>query len=119
MEAGGTADLGQDGDLVIAILVVGAVIAFVVTLLPAQGRMGRNAVAGVRTRSTMRDDESWRRGHQAALLPTAVGAGTTTVWSVGALTVGHGNDTVAILIGAGILVAGTLWGVWAAERALR
>ncbi len=103
----------------IVILIVAAVVTVVVTVLPAQGRMGRNSLAGVRTRATMRDEESWRRGHQAALLPTTVGAGVATAWSIGALVLGHGNDSVAILIGAGTLVAAAVWGVWAAERALR
>lgn len=103
----------------ITMLVVAAVVTVVVTVLPAQGRMGRNSVAGVRTRSTMRDDASWRRGHQAAVLPASIGAGVTVAWSVGALAVGHGDDTVAILIGAGILVAAAIGSVWAAERALR
>lgn len=103
----------------ITMLIVVAVVTVAVTVLPAQGRMGRNSIAGVRTRSTMRDDASWRRGHQAAVLPTSIGAGVTIAWSVGALVLGRGSDNVAILIGAGVLVAAAIGSVWAAERALR
>jgi hypothetical protein len=34
----------------------------------ADGRLGRNAVAGIRTRATLRSDAAWRAGHAAARL---------------------------------------------------
>ena len=32
----------------------------------ADGRLGRNPLAGIRTRATMRSDAAWRAGHAAA-----------------------------------------------------
>ncbi len=55
-----------------AVLVVGLLLAAagtvtaVVVRAAAQGRLARNAFAGIRTRATLRSDSSWQEGHAAA-----------------------------------------------------
>lgn len=44
----------------------GALVA-VVTRRAADGRLGRNHVAGIRTAATLRSDAAWREGHAAAV----------------------------------------------------
>jgi hypothetical protein len=44
----------------------GGVVLVVVGRLAASGRLPRNILAGIRLPSTMRSDEAWRAGHDAA-----------------------------------------------------
>jgi hypothetical protein len=53
--------------------------------LAAMGRLPRNILAGIRIPSTMRSDEAWRAGHQAAASALAVS--------------GLGPIVVAIIVG--------------------
>ena len=88
----------------------------------ADGRLGRNAVAGIRIASTMRSDAAWRAGHAAAQGPTdasaAVFAATGLVavlvrdapWFAGVLLVGAH-------VGLGLLLVGVRRSVVAAGRA--
>lgn len=57
----------------------------------ADGRLGSNGLAGIRTRATRSSDEAWRAAHQVAERPTAI-------WSV-AITVG--GTLLLILSGFG------------------
>jgi len=45
----------------------------VLGLMAATGRLPRNLFAGIRIPSTMRSDEAWRAGHQAAVSALTVG----------------------------------------------
>jgi hypothetical protein len=47
------------------LLAAGAAVS-VSTRRAADGRLARNSVAGIRTGATMRSDEAWRAGHEAA-----------------------------------------------------
>lgn len=98
--------------------IAAAMVTVVVTLMCARGVIRRNRFVGVRTRATMRDDESWIRGHRAAAVPTSISAIVTVSAGVTAVLLGMMNDVVAVLICAAILVAGALWGAAASHRAL-
>lgn len=67
----------------------------------------------------MRDAAAWRRGHQAAVLPTSVAAGCVIALGIAAIVVGRVNDVSAVILCAAVLVAGGLWSVAAAHRAVR
>lgn len=60
---------------------------FATTAAGAGGRLKRNALAGIRTPATMRDDAAWRAGHAAAL-PTV--------------------RVLCVLVALGAIVAGSL-----------
>jgi hypothetical protein len=78
----------------------------------ADGRLGRNAVAGIRTRATMRSDTAWRAGHAAArglsdasaAVFALTGAGALVVrdarWFAGVVLVGMTLGAVVLLVGA-------------------
>ena len=96
-----------------------AVIVVLATVLPAQGVIGRNAFVGIRTRSLMRDDRAWTRGHRAAVLPTAVAAAVTIVVGAVFAVTGRENDTRAVLVCAALILLGASWAAAAAARAVR
>src|SRR5690606_6495422 len=54
-------------------MLASAVVVAVVMRRAATGRLGVNHLAGLRTRSTMRDEAAWRAAHRAARPPTDVG----------------------------------------------
>ncbi|MCJ1712954.1 SdpI family protein [Microbacterium sp. M1A1_1b] len=102
----------------VVIVMIAAILTVIFVVLPARGVIGRNPFVGVRTRATMQDDAAWRRGHQAAILPTGVATGAVIVLGGGSIAVGRENDSVAVILCAAVLVAGALWSVVAAHRAV-
>jgi uncharacterized membrane protein len=104
---------------VIFVEMVAAVVTVVFVVLPAVGVISRNSFVGVRTRATMQDAAAWRRGHQAAVLPTSVAAGGVIVLGMSAAVTGRPNDVSAVILCAAVLLAGGLWSVAAAQRAVR
>ncbi|WP_182710340.1 SdpI family protein [Curtobacterium flaccumfaciens] len=103
----------------IVIELVAAVATILFAVLPAKGLIRRNAFIGVRTRATMRDDDAWRRGPRAAVLPATVAGATTIVAGVVSVALGRLNDPAAVLVCAAPLVVGALWSIVAATRAVR
>jgi hypothetical protein len=104
---------------VIVIEIVAAVVAVLFVVLPARGVIGRNAFVGVRTRATMRSAAAWRHGHRAAVLPTSVAAGGVVTLGTAAAVTGRTNEVFAVIVCAAVLLAGGLWSVTAAQRAVR
>jgi hypothetical protein len=102
----------------IVLEIVAAIVTVVVTLLSARGVIRRNRFVGVRTSATMRDDDSWIRGHRAAVRPTIIAAVMTGLVGGVCVSLGEPNSVSAILMCAGVLVAGALWSVVAAHRAI-
>ncbi|WIB70302.1 SdpI family protein [Curtobacterium sp. MCBD17_026] len=103
----------------IAIEMAAAVLTIVFVALPARGIIGRNGLVGIRTRATMRSDESWVLGHGAAIVPTSIAGGAAVVVSLVSIALGRADDVPAFVACAAILVGGALWGVVAAGRATR
>lgn len=103
----------------IAIEMAAAVLTIVFVVLPARGIIGRNGIAGIRTRATMRSDENWTLGHRAAVVPTSIAGGATVVVGLVYVGLGRADDVPAIIACAAILVGGAFWGVVAAARATR
>jgi hypothetical protein len=108
-----------EGDHVIAIETAAAVLTIVFVVLPARGTIGRNGLVGIRTRATMRSDESWIIGHRAAIVPTSIAGGATVAVSLVYIALGRADDIPAFIACAAILVGGAFWGVVAAGRATR
>jgi hypothetical protein len=102
---------------VIAVEMTAAVLTIVFVALPARGIIGRNGLVGIRTRATMRSDESWILGHRAAVVPTSIAGGAMVVVGLVYVALGRSDDVPAIIACAVILVGGTFWGVVAAARA--
>jgi hypothetical protein len=77
----------------------------------ADGRLGRNAVAGIRIGATLRSDAAWRAGHAAAQGPSDVSGAVFAVtglvamvvrdapWFAGVLLVGAHAGLVPLLVG--------------------
>jgi hypothetical protein len=78
----------------------------------ADGRLGRNAVAGIRIGATLRSDAAWRAGHSAAQGPTDVAAAVLVVTGLLAVVV-RGAPWFAgvVLVGAHVGLAPLLVGV--------
>jgi cytochrome bd-type quinol oxidase subunit 2 len=109
----------RKGEKVVFIEMVAAVLTVVFVVLPGRGVIGRNAFVGVRTRATMRSAAAWRRGHQAAVLPTSIAAGGVVTLGTAAAVTGRMNDVSAVIACAAVLLAGGSWSVAAARRAVR
>ena len=94
------------GALLLGLLwVVSGLAVAVVGRRAADGRLGRNALAGIRIRSTLRSDAAWRAGHAAAR-PASDAAGAVFVVTGLAATVVRPAPWFA-----GVVLAGTLGAV--------
>jgi uncharacterized membrane protein len=86
-----------------------------------QGRLARNYVAGVRTRSTMRSDEAFRIANKAAAPFSLVGGLLFVVTGVVTAIVPVHTATVVLLTGvvvaAVVIVVGSVMGVRASRAA--
>ncbi|PZE80680.1 hypothetical protein DEI91_13980 [Curtobacterium sp. MCBD17_032] len=85
----------------------------------ATGSLPRNSIAGVRTSVTLSSDEAWQVGHRAALRPTIISGIATATWCTVSIAAAPLDTPVAVLVAAGLLVAGALLSVPAAHRAVR
>ena len=107
--------------LCVAVVLLGSGVAVsLVTRRAADGRLVRNAVAGIRTRATMTSEGAWRAGHVAAyrcsdLAGAAFGVtGLAILWPSSA-----GRFTAVALVGTVMGTALLLLGVRRAGRAAR
>jgi hypothetical protein len=100
---------------------LGGVIMVVVGRMAATGRLPRNLVAGIRIPSTLRSDEAWRAGHEAAgTALTAAGIGPLIVAAVVAVThPGRGARTALSRIGTAWLLCCLGLATFQASRAAR
>lgn len=91
------------------------------------GGLGRNAVAGIRTPSTMASERAWVAGHRAVLGTSRmvgwVGLACAVLLTASAfLSQGeqpHWTSIVLFAIGYGVVVGGALWCAVVASRAAR
>lgn len=89
-----------------------------VTRRAAAGRLGRNAVAGIRIASTLRSDAAWRQGHAAAVRLSDVG-GAVFVLSGLLAVVSRSAPVFASVLLTGVVFGSALLlaGAWRAARA--
>jgi predicted permease len=101
----------------VLLVVVSVAMPFVMALC-ASGRIRRNHAVGIRIPPVTDSDESWARGHRAAVLPSAVFAVVSAVVLVLALAVPTLRlDGVWLALGSILLGLG--WATVAAVRAAR
>lgn len=101
------------------VIVVAGVLIVAVARGTATGRIGRNHFAGIRTKRSMADDESWTIVHRGAQ-PWMIAGGAVLVVAGAVAAAVPGEPASAIIIGAGavIMLACTLLGVLTGHRAL-
>ncbi|HXQ20013.1 MAG TPA: SdpI family protein [Acidimicrobiales bacterium] len=88
--------------------------------LGATGRLPRNIVAGIRIPSTMRSDEAWLAGHQAAASAlTAAGAGSVAVAAAAVTRPGRNAQTLLYRMGGAWLLAWLGLAIFQANTAAR
>jgi hypothetical protein len=102
-------------------LVTGAAVS-VLNRRAADGRLGRNGVAGIRTPATMRSDAAWRAGHAAARGLSDVAAAVFALTGLAALVARDarwfaGAVLVGMTCGAAVLLVGARRAGSAADRA--
>lgn len=76
-------------------------LAAVLTELAARGRLKRNALAGIRTRSTMRSDNAWVAAHRAASRTIWIGFVLSAVAGIIALVT---TDAAAIIAAVVVVI---------------
>lgn len=77
----------------------------------ADGRIGINAIAGIRTPAIMTNEQTWLAGHRAAKKPTLMGAYAGMAITVLApFLPSEPLQATAILAGCGLLLAGVFYG---------
>ena len=105
--------------LVASLLMLGAGILTIVTgVLSRRRELPRNWILGIRTRSTLKDDEAWHAAHEAAgWFITAAGV-IVTITGIVALLL-NPSETVLLagtMIGVGVLVIGGVIGDRATKK---
>lgn len=117
---------GRVTELLIARLVLFVVMAGTGVLLlwmaraAASGRLRRNALAGIRTPSTMVSDEAWLAAHQRAERPTqAAGVVSILVALVMLAPVSEAVMLTTVLVGAAAMLVLVIHGAVVGGRAAR
>lgn len=98
-----------------------AVITWQIAQRTEAGTLGRNGMAGIRTKATLASDEAWIAGHKAAAPATRVASVISALTSVGFLaTSGRGELTILVLIvGIALLLGAMAKAVIFANQAAR
>lgn len=97
----------------------GAILVMWSTRRAATGQLGRNDLAGIRTRVTMSSDEAWRTGHRAALQPTLISGLITILWCAMCIIVPVLRTPASVIVASVILVGGAVLSAPVAHRAVR
>ena len=103
----------------LALEIGAAVLVTWLTWRAANGSLGRNDLAGVRTRITLSSDAAWRIGHHAALRPTIISGTITAAWCLTSIGLAPLRNPHSVLAAAGVLVGGALLSITVAHRAIR
>ncbi len=85
----------------------------------ANGQLGPNDLAGVRTRVTVSSDEAWRTGHRAALPPTLISGVITVLWCAVCIIVPALRIPAPVIVASVTLVGGAVLSIPAAHLAIR
>lgn len=97
----------------------GAVLVIWLTWRAATGELGRNDLAGVRTRVTMSSDDAWRTGHRAALPPTLISSVIDVLWCAVRIIVPALRTPAPVIVASVILVGAAVLSILAAHLAVR
>ncbi len=100
------------------VMIVSGLLVAWIAVRAANGRLGRNHLAGMRMQSTMSSDDAWLAGHQAARSATLAAAGASILSGVIVLfRPSNALGMTTILVGCGLLVALVGVGAFRANRA--
>lgn len=104
--------------LMAAVMVAGGLVVISVAKRTADGRTGRNQIAGIRTAATMSSDEAWDAAHTAGRRMTLLGGWAGVIAGAGSLPIaavsglaGLSADLVvaiALIVSTGIGTVGML-----------
>ncbi|QNE48237.1 hypothetical protein F1C58_15910 [Glaciihabitans sp. INWT7] len=84
-----------------------ALIVVAITIACARGTIPVNSLAGIRLRTVMINDSTWRAGHRAALPAELIGAGATVVVALAALVVPSSDTAQLLSIGGTVILLGS------------
>lgn len=102
----------------VIVLASGAVLVLVIAILCANGVLPRNRGVGLRIPALMASDESWRAGHRAAILPSAVGALASVIATIVVL-VQPSLQSIGPLVLTITLVVPLIWATFRANHVAR
>ncbi|WP_186315317.1 SdpI family protein [Curtobacterium sp. BH-2-1-1] len=97
----------------------GAVLVMWLTWRAANGQLGRNDLAGIRTRVTMSSDEAWRTGHRAALPPTLISSVIAILCCAVCIVVPAFRTPASVIVMSIVLLGGALLSIPVAHSAVR
>lgn len=86
----------------------------------ANGRIGINAVAGIRTANTMANEQTWLAAHRAARTPTIIGIVAAVISLAPAFFGGsEPEQTLLVVLSVALLMVGVIVGTIVGTRAAR
>ena len=94
-------------------LIVGAFALVFIALRARAGRLGRQSVVGLRTKTTMASDEAWSAAHHVVWPWLIVAASIMVASAVLVLAVEPTEDTSAAILLGGVAVAAVPFGIGA------
>lgn len=95
-----------------------AVLVFVIAILCANGALPRNGGVGFRIPALMASDENWRKGHRAAIVPTAVGAVASVIAAL-VVVVQPSLQSIGPVVATFTLVVPLIWATLRANHVAR
>ncbi|CBT75103.1 MULTISPECIES: SdpI family protein [Glutamicibacter] len=108
--------------MIFAVLLLVASYVFLVFVIVrcADGRIGINSIAGIRTPTIMTDEQTWLAGHKAARNPSLAGTiGAIVLTIVAVFLPNLESQSLAIILGCLLLLAGILYGTVKGTKAAR
>ncbi|WP_313662762.1 SdpI family protein [Cellulosimicrobium cellulans] len=107
-------------DVVLLLVLAGAGLLLVwCARTTADGRVGRNQVAGIRTATTLASDEAWRTAHRAAQPLSEAGGWVLVAAAPVLFLVDDDAGLVVVLVAAGLTLTLTVGGLVVGTRAVR
>ncbi|WP_054009336.1 SdpI family protein [Arthrobacter sp. ERGS1:01] len=104
----------------VVLLIVCYFLIVFVAIRCADGRIGVNGMAGIRTPTIMTNEQTWLAAHKAAKTPTLIGAYAAMAATVlAAFLPAEPLQATAILVGCGLLLAGILVGAAKGTKAAK
>ena len=92
----------------------------VVAVRCADGRIGINRIAGIRTQSLIVNEQTWSAGHRAAKGPTLIGSYAAVVLTISVLFISSESLQATFILLAGFLMlGGVLWGTFKGTKAAK
>lgn len=86
----------------------------------ANGRIGVNPVAGIRTSTMMANEQTWLAGHRAARTPTIIGCVAAVICLAPVFFGGSESEhTVLVVLSVALLMVGVIVGSVVGSRAAR